>query len=135
MIHQCPAAPRNRRATSQRQVDYMFKVEEAPDQNHFPAYQQIRGASAADSDRDYYMSAAEARIYGLVDEVIKSRKETKLLDGAGGDGAERNVAVAEAALPVNSGNRSCLKTSAFMARASNLTMCSFCGRATPRCAS
>src|SRR5436853_443681 len=52
-----------------------------------------------DSDRDYYMSAAEARDYGLVDEVIKSRKETKLLDGAGGDGAERNVAVAEAALP------------------------------------
>src|SRR5438874_1786592 len=52
-----------------------------------------------DSDRDYYMSAAEARDYGLVDEVIKSRKEAKLLDGAGGDGADRNVAVAEAALP------------------------------------
>jgi len=52
-----------------------------------------------DSDRDYYMSAAEAREYGLVDEVIKSRKEVKLLDGAGSDGAERNVAVAEAALP------------------------------------
>src|SRR5437868_13874270 len=30
--------------------------------------------------------------------------------------------------PVNSGNRSCLKVSAFMARASNLTMCSFCGK-------
>src|SRR5436853_335500 len=30
--------------------------------------------------------------------------------------------------PVNSGNRSCLKKSAFMARASNLTMCSFCGK-------
>src|SRR5438552_2904340 len=52
-----------------------------------------------DSDRDYYMSAAEARDYGLVDEVIKSRKEAKLIDGAGGDGADRNVAVAEAALP------------------------------------
>jgi ATP-dependent Clp protease protease subunit len=52
-----------------------------------------------DSDRDYYMSAAEASDYGLVDEVIKSRKEVKLIDGAGGDGADRNVAVAEAALP------------------------------------
>ena len=31
-----------------------------------------------DSDRDYYMSAAEAKDYGLVDEVVKSRKEVKL---------------------------------------------------------
>jgi ATP-dependent Clp protease protease subunit len=35
-----------------------------------------------DSDRDYYMSAAEAKEYGLVDEVIKSRKELKMVDGA-----------------------------------------------------
>jgi ATP-dependent Clp protease protease subunit len=35
-----------------------------------------------DSDRDYYMSAEEAKAYGLVDEVIKSRKEIKLLDGS-----------------------------------------------------
>ena len=49
-----------------------------------------------DSDRDYYMSAAEAKVYGLVDEVIKSRKEAKLLDGAV---PERSTAIAEAALP------------------------------------
>jgi hypothetical protein len=49
-----------------------------------------------DSDRDYYMSAAEAKSYGLVDEVIKSRKEAKLLDGAT---AEGSTAIAEAALP------------------------------------
>jgi ATP-dependent Clp protease protease subunit len=35
-----------------------------------------------DSDRDYYMSAQEAKAYGLVDEVIKSRKELKGVDGA-----------------------------------------------------
>ena len=29
----------------------------------------------ADTERDYYMSAAEAKDYGLVDEVVKSRKE------------------------------------------------------------
>jgi ATP-dependent Clp protease protease subunit len=52
-----------------------------------------------DSDRDYYMSAAEAKAYGLVDEVIKSRKEGKLLDGVTSASAERSVAVAEAALP------------------------------------
>jgi ATP-dependent Clp protease, protease subunit len=29
-----------------------------------------------DTDRDYFMSAAEARDYGLVDEVVKSRRES-----------------------------------------------------------
>ena len=42
------------------------------------------------------MTAAEAKEYGLVDEVIKSRKEVKLIDGAGTD---RSTAIAEAALP------------------------------------
>ena len=49
-----------------------------------------------DSDRDYYMTAAEAKTYGLVDEVIKSRKEVKLIEGAV---ADRSTAIAEAALP------------------------------------
>jgi len=52
-----------------------------------------------DSDRDYYMSAQEAKSYGLVDEVIKSRKEVKLLDGAAPPSGDRSTAVAEAALP------------------------------------
>jgi len=30
---------------------------------------------AKDTDRDFFMSAAEARDYGLVDEVVKSRRE------------------------------------------------------------
>jgi ATP-dependent Clp protease protease subunit len=30
-----------------------------------------------DSDRDYYMSAAEAKDYGLVDQVVLSRKDVK----------------------------------------------------------
>ncbi|MEZ5406146.1 MAG: ATP-dependent Clp endopeptidase proteolytic subunit ClpP [Verrucomicrobiia bacterium] len=30
-----------------------------------------------DTDRDYYLSADEAKAYGLVDEVVKSRKEVK----------------------------------------------------------
>jgi ATP-dependent Clp protease protease subunit len=29
---------------------------------------------AKDTDRDFFMSAKEARDYGLVDEVVKSRK-------------------------------------------------------------
>ncbi len=46
--------------------------------------------------------AAEAKTYGLVDEVIKSRKEAKLLDGAESRNQslnDRSTAVAEAALP------------------------------------
>jgi ATP-dependent Clp protease, protease subunit len=30
---------------------------------------------AHDSDRDYWMSAEEAKAYGLVDEVVRSRKD------------------------------------------------------------
>ena len=30
---------------------------------------------ALDSDRDYYMSAQEAKDYGIVDEVVSSRKD------------------------------------------------------------
>ncbi len=56
-----------------------------------------------DSDRDYYMSATEAKAYGLVDEVIKSRKEVKLLDGATPPSGDRSIAVAEAALPRKAG--------------------------------
>jgi ATP-dependent Clp protease protease subunit len=33
-----------------------------------------------DSDRDFFMSAQEAKDYGLVDDVVKSRKEIKGLD-------------------------------------------------------
>jgi ATP-dependent Clp protease protease subunit len=29
-----------------------------------------------DTDRDFFMSAAEARDYGLVDEVVKSRRDS-----------------------------------------------------------
>jgi len=32
-------------------------------------------AIGADTDRDRFMSAAEAKVYGLVDEVVKSRKD------------------------------------------------------------
>jgi len=33
-----------------------------------------------DSDRDHFMSSEEAKKYGLVDEVVKSRKEVASLD-------------------------------------------------------
>jgi hypothetical protein len=45
------------------------------------------------------MSADEAKSYGLVDEVIKSRKEIKLLDGATPPSADRSIEVAEMVVP------------------------------------
>jgi len=36
-----------------------------------------------DTDRDYFMSAEEAKAYGLVDEVVKSRAELKIADTNG----------------------------------------------------
>ena len=32
-------------------------------------------AIAKDTDRDFFMSAGEARDYGLVDDVVKSRRD------------------------------------------------------------
>src|SRR6516162_2488584 len=99
MIHQVSGGAQGQASDVERQVDYMFKLKKRLikiiSQHTGKSEEQVR----LDSDRDYYMSAAEARDYGLVDEVIKSRKEAKLIDGVGGDGADRNVAVAEAALP------------------------------------
>jgi ATP-dependent Clp protease, protease subunit len=35
---------------------------------------------AKDTDRDYFMSAAEAKTYGIVDDVVKSRKDIKTVE-------------------------------------------------------
>ena len=99
MIHQVSGGAQGQASDVERTVEYMFKLKRRLIKIIAQHTGQAEDKVRLDSDRDYYMSAAEAREYGLVDEVIKSRKEVKLLDGAGGDGAERNVAVAEAALP------------------------------------
>src|SRR5919197_385909 len=99
MIHQVSGGAQGQASDVERQVDYMFKLKKRLikiiSQHTGKSEEQVR----LDSDRDYYMSAAEAKEYGLVDEVIKSRKEVKLLDGATPPGGDRSTAVAEAALP------------------------------------
>src|SRR5258707_12403667 len=81
MIHQVSGGAQGQASDVERQVDYMFKLKKRLiriiSQHTGKPEDQVR----LDSDRDYYMSAAEAKTYGLVDEVIKSRKEGKL-DGA-----------------------------------------------------
>ena len=99
MIHQVSGGAQGQASDVERQVEYMFKLKKRLiriiAQHTGKSEDQVR----LDSDRDYYMSAAEAKAYGLVDEVIKSRKEMKLLDGASSAAGDRSTAVAEAALP------------------------------------
>ena len=99
MIHQVSGGAQGAASDVERQVDYMFKLKKRLikiiAQHTGKPEEQVR----LDSDRDYYMSAQEAKSYGLVDEVIKSRKEVKLLDGASSPAGDRSAAVAEAALP------------------------------------
>jgi len=101
MIHQVSGGAQGQASDVERTVEYMFKLKKRLirilSQHTGKPEDQVR----LDSDRDYYMSATEAKAYGLVDEVIKSRKEAKLLDGDGSNKAlsDRSTAVAEAALP------------------------------------
>jgi ATP-dependent Clp protease protease subunit len=99
MIHQVSGGAQGAASDVERQVDYMFKLKKRLiriiAQHTGKSDEQVR----ADSDRDYYMSAEEAKAYGLVDEVIKSRKEVKLLDGATPPSSDRSVEIAEVALP------------------------------------
>src|SRR5438128_5117156 len=93
MIHQVSGGAQGQASDVERQVDYMFKLKKRLikiiSQHSGKSEDQVR----LDSDRDYYMSAAEAKTYGLVDEVIKSRKEVKLLDGATPPAGDRAMAV------------------------------------------
>src|SRR6478735_10900452 len=87
MIHQVSGGAQGQASDVERQVEYMFKLKKRLikiiSQHTGKPEEQVRN----DSDRDYYMTAAEAKAYGLVDEVIKSRKEVKLLDPVGSDGS------------------------------------------------
>ncbi|HEY3602950.1 MAG TPA: ATP-dependent Clp protease proteolytic subunit [Chthoniobacterales bacterium] len=101
MIHQVSGGAQGQASDVERTVEYMFKLKKRL--IHILARHTGKSEELVqrDSDRDYYMSATEAKAYGVVDEVIKSRKEAKLLDGDGSRGSlhDRSTAVAEAALP------------------------------------
>jgi ATP-dependent Clp protease protease subunit len=75
MIHQGSGGAQGQASDVERQVEFMFKLKrrlESIIAHHTgKPVEQVH----KDADRDYYMSAAEAKDYGLVDEVVKSRKE------------------------------------------------------------
>ncbi len=81
MIHQVSGGAQGSASDVERSVEHMFKLKKRL--NRILA--QHTGKSEAeverDSDRDYWMGAEEAKAYGLVDEVVKSRKEVPALAG------------------------------------------------------
>ena len=90
MIHQVSGGAQGQASDVERQVEYMFKLKKrlntSSAQHTGKPDEQVR----IDSDRDYYMSPAEAKSYGLVDEVVKSRKEVNCWTGLSPERRQRS---------------------------------------------
>lgn len=75
MIHQVSGGAQGTASDVERSVEFMYKLNrrliKIIAENTGKTEEQVKH----DADRDYYMTAAEACEYGLVDEVVKSRKE------------------------------------------------------------
>jgi len=77
MIHQVSGGAQGQASDVERQVEFMFKLKKRL--NRILAHHTGKPYEVVekDADRDYYMTAEEACAYGVVDEVVKSRKEIK----------------------------------------------------------
>jgi ATP-dependent Clp protease protease subunit len=77
MIHQVSGGAQGQASDVERQVEFMFKLKKRL--NGILAHHTGKPVDQVekDADRDYYMTANEALAYGLVDEVVQSRKEKK----------------------------------------------------------
>ena len=87
MLHQVSGGAQGPASDVERTVEYMFRLKKRLigiiAHHTGKTEEQIQ----ADSDRDYWITAQQAKEYGLVDEVVKSRKD-----------------VAPEALPINADN-------------------------------
>lgn len=79
MIHQVSGGAQGQASDVERQVEYMYKLKKRL--NRIISHHTGKSVEQVhdDADRDYYMTADEAKEYGLVDEVVKSRKDIKEL--------------------------------------------------------
>jgi ATP-dependent Clp protease protease subunit len=75
MIHQVSGGASGTASDVERTVEYMFKLKKRLIRILADHTGKSEEQVKFDSDRDYYMSAEEAKEYGLVDEVVKSRRE------------------------------------------------------------
>ena len=77
MIHQVSGGAQGQASDVERTVEFMFKLKKRLIKILADHCGQNEEKVKNDSDRDYYMSAAEAKNYGLVDLVVESRKQLK----------------------------------------------------------
>jgi ATP-dependent Clp protease, protease subunit len=75
MIHQVSGGAQGTASDVERTVEYMYKLKKRLisilAHHTGKTVEQIQ----ADSDRDYWITSQQAKEYGLVDEVVKSRKD------------------------------------------------------------
>jgi ATP-dependent Clp protease protease subunit len=74
MIHQVSGGAQGTASDVERTVEYMFKLKKRLIKIIAHHTGKPEETVKNDSDRDYYITAEEAKNYGLVDEVVKSRK-------------------------------------------------------------
>ena len=91
MIHQVSGGAQGTASDVERTVEYMYKLKKRLISILAHHTGKTNEQIQADSDRDYWITAQQAKDYGLVDEVVKSRKDVA---------PEQLPAVAETALPV-----------------------------------
>ena len=77
MIHQVSGGAQGQASDVERQVEFMFKLKKRL--NGILSHHTGKPVEQVekDADRDNYMTAEQAKEYGLVDEVVQSRKEIK----------------------------------------------------------
>ncbi len=77
MIHQVSGGAQGTASDVERSVEYMYKLKKRLISIIADHTGKDFATVERDSDRDYYLSAKEAADYGLVDQVVESRKEVK----------------------------------------------------------
>jgi len=82
MIHQVSGGAQGTASDVERTVEFMYKLKKRLigilSIHTGKSFEEVNH----DSDRDYYMTAPEAKAYGLVDHVVESRKDIKDPDPA-----------------------------------------------------
>lgn len=94
MIHQVSGGAQGTASDVERTVEYMFRLKKRLIRIMAHHTGKSEDRIKEDSDRDYWITAEEAKEYGLVDEVVKSRKDIP---------AEALARNSEKALPVEEG--------------------------------
>jgi ATP-dependent Clp protease protease subunit len=79
MIHQVSGGAQGTASDVERSVEHMFKLKKRLNRILARHTGKAEEAVERDADRDHWLSAEEARGYGIVDEVVQSRKDVPTL--------------------------------------------------------